>query len=359
MKTDAVKNNLLRPAVRELKPYVSPEYAYRRKMDLNESPFDLPQEVKREIFARLESQPWQRYHDELEQPLKKALARYAGHTAEGVLIGNGSNELIFHALLASVPAGGAVVYPEPSFPLYRQNAAVIGGEPAPFRLEDKDFSFEAKTVLELAESRRAAAAIICSPNNPTGNRVPNSVIEEVALGLDCLVIVDEAYMQFAGDNALGLLASCPNLVILRTFSKAFGLAGMRFGYGLCRPEIAVEIAKVQLPHHVNFFTQTAALTLLEYPELIARRVKAVKKERSFLTGELSALPGVRVHPSEANFVLVELEKKSPSEIFPALLERGILVRNISSYPGLSRCLRITVGRHEDNLALVTAMGEVL
>ena len=169
----------------------------------------------------------------------------------------------------------------------------------------------------------------------------------------------EAYMQFAQDNALALLESCPNLVILRTFSKAFGLAGMRFGYCLCSPELAAETAKVQLPHHVNFFTQTAALTLLEYPGMIEERVAAVKSERSTLTAELSSLPGIKVYPSEANFLLVEFREMQPGEVFEALLGKGILVRNISNYPGLSKCLRITVGPKEDNLALVEAMREVL
>ena len=359
MKPGTPIKNLVRRELRELKGYVSPRYAFERKMDLNESPFDLPAAVKQEIFARLESQPWQRYHDELEHPLKEALARYAGHIPEGVLIGNGSNELIFHALLSSVTAGEAVVFPEPSFSLYHQNTVVIGGKYVPFRLNEADFSVDPKKVIELAEKHQARAVILCSPNNPTGNRVPNEVIEEIALALDCIVTVDEAYLQFAEDHAFRLLESCSNLVILRTFSKAFGLASMRFGYALCLPELAAEIDKVQLPHHVNFFSQTAALTLLEHPELIADQVAAIKRERSFLSGELSLLPGVKVYPSEANFVLVEFNKKRPEEVFGALLERGILVRNISNYPGLSRCLRITVGPEADNRALVAAMGEVL
>ena len=359
MKISTAIKNLVRPELRELKPYVSPAYAFERKMDLNESPFDLPKQVKQEIFARLESEPWQCYHDELELPLKKALARYAGHTPEGVLFGNGSNELIFQVLLASVRDGQAVVFPEPSFSLYRQNAVVVGGKPVPFRLNQEDFSVDPAVVIELAAKHKARAVILCSPNNPTGNRVPNEVIEEIALGAGCIVAVDEAYMQFAENNALALLETFPNLVILRTFSKAFGLAGMRFGYCLCRQELAAETAKVQLPHHVNFFSQSAALTLLEHPGLIEDQVAAIKRERSFLSAELSALPGVKIYPSEANFLLLEFDNRRPGEVFDALLEKGILVRNISNYPGLSRCLRVTVGPRADNRVLVAAMSKVL
>ncbi|MEA2063884.1 MAG: histidinol-phosphate transaminase, partial [Gemmatimonadota bacterium] len=161
------------------------------------------------------------------------------------------------------------------------------------------------------------------------------------------------------DNAFSLLAECPNLLILRTFSKAFGLAGMRFGYCLCAPELAAEISKVQLPHHVNYFTQTAALVLLGHKDLVEQRVAEIKREREFIEREISVLTGVKVFPSEANFLLVEFSTKTPDDMFNALLETGILVRNISNYPGLSHCLRITVGPGEDNRALVKALAGVL
>ncbi len=349
----------LRPELLDLKPYRSPAFEYKLKMDLNESPFDLPVTVKAELWGRVSKLLWQRYHDEFEPPLKSALSGYADWSEDGILIGNGSNELIFHSLLAIVPDGAAVVYPEPSFSLYRQNSVVVGGRPVGFSLESGDFSADPRRVLRLCREHKARAVVLCSPNNPTGNRVPDETIAAIAESAGCAVIVDEAYCQFASGDARSLLEAHPNLVLLRTFSKAFGLAGLRFGFSLCAPKLALEISKVQLPHHVNFFTQLAALTMLGHMDLVNKRIAELKHERERLSTALSALPGVRVYPSEANFILIELAERKPDEVFRALLERGILVRNISNYPGLSRCLRLTVGLRADNEALAAALREVL
>ena len=359
MDNKLLTGNKIRPEIRQLKPYKSPLFEYRIKLDLNESPFDIPSEVKEKIFDKMRTLLWQRYHDEFEEPLIHAVGDYICHPEQGILIGNGSNELIFHALLAVVRTGAAVVYPEPSFSLYRQNVVVLGGKPAPFSLCPDDFSVDAGEVIRLAGSLEAAAVILCSPNNPTGGRTSNEDIEKICSSLDTLVLVDEAYAQFAEQNAFELLEKCPNLVLLRTFSKAFGLAGLRFGFALCAPEIAGEIRKVQLPHHVNFFTQVAAMAMLENPAMIEDRVAAIKKDREFLQRELGGIAGVKPYPSEANFILAEFGKISPGEVFQGLLERGILVRNISNYPNLERCLRITVGRPEENQELIGALKEVL
>lgn len=356
-KKEAVE--LVRPELAALSPYRSPAFRHRIKMDLNESPFDLPEQVKLDIAARMNGLLWQRYHDEFEEPLKEALAGYAGWPADGILIGNGSNELIFHSLLATVRPGETVLYPEPSFSLYRQNAVVVGGNPVGFDLQGPDFSVDPEKVTDLACRHKARAVVLCSPNNPTGNRIPNEIVDRISGALGSAVIVDEAYCQFAAGDAGALLKEHPNLVLLRTFSKAFGMAGLRFGFALCAPGLAREISKVQLPHHVNFFTQLAALAMLEQMELVTSRIVALKAERESLATELSKLPGLKVFPSEANFILVELSGRSPGEVFDSLLARGILVRNISNYRGLSRCLRLTVGLREDNEALVAALREVM
>jgi histidinol-phosphate aminotransferase len=349
----------IRSEILKLKPYRSPHFECRIKLDLNENPFDLPQEVKEEVFQRVKPLLWQRYHDEFEEPLKKALADHLGHDPRGILIGNGSNELIFHSLLAAVSTGDSVVYSEPSFSLYRQNVLVLGGKPVAFKLGGDYFSVDSGEVIELARVSSARAVVLCSPNNPTGGSAPTEVIEEIVRSVSCLVVVDEAYGHFASDSALRLAGKYPNLVILRTFSKAFGLAGLRFGFGISSPELASEIAKVQLPHHVNFFTQLTALTLLRHPELLEEKVAAIKSGRKFLEKEMKLLPGLKVFPSQANFIMVELKRKSPAEIFNFLLSRGILVRDVSDYPCLDRCLRITIGSQPDNEAFLAAFREAL
>ncbi len=268
---DSMIDSIIREEIRALKPYRSPRHHFRIKLDLNESPFDLPVELKKRLQARVESLLWQRYHDEFEEPLREALAAHLGMPEAGILIGNGSNELIFHSLLAAVRHGDPVLIPEPSFSLYRQNALVLGGEPLPFTLKAPAYLPDPEEVLALAASTHPAAVVLCSPNNPTGGLVPTAEIARIAEGIAGLVVVDEAYAQFAEDNCQRLVADHPNLIVLRTFSKYFGLAGLRFGYSVSGKELAEQIAKVQLPHHVNFFTQLCALELLAEPELIAHR----------------------------------------------------------------------------------------
>ena len=174
-----------------------------------------------------------------------------------------------------------------------------------------------------------------------------------------LVVVDEAYAQFADSNAFGLLASCPNLVILRTFSKAFGLAGLRFGYLFARPELAREIGKVQLPHHVGFFTQLAATALLKNASVMEQRVASLVAEREKLIDRLEEIGKISPLPSQSNYILIESTAMEAPELFERLLEHGVLIRNVSNYPGLARYLRITVGDSGENDALIEALAEVL
>ncbi len=357
MSDDTVK--IIRPEIEGLKPYQSPHYKWRVKLDLNESPFDVPPEVKRDIWERVEKLQWQRYHDEFERPLIEQLAAYENHDPDGVLIGNGSNELIFHSLLSVIRHGDTVVIPEPTFSLYRQNVTVLGGTVETVMLNAGDFSLDTDALLAKAAETNARAIVICSPNNPTANLISNESIERVCRQFDGMVVLDEAYAQFADSNALGLLASCPNLVILRTFSKAFGLAGLRFGYLLAHPGLAREIAKVQLPHHVGFFTQLAATALLDNAELMEQRVASLVAEREKLIERLEGIGKISPLPSQSNYILIESTAMEAPKLFERLLEKGVLIRNVSNYPGLSRYLRITVGTAGENDELIGALGEVL
>ncbi len=350
---------IIRPEIAGLKPYQSPDFKWRVKLDLNESPFDVPAQVKREIWERVENIQWQRYHDEFERPLVEQLASYENHDPDGVLIGNGSNELIFHSLLSVVRHGDTVVIPEPTFSLYAQNVTVLGGTAETVMLRQGDFSLDTEALLARARQTNARAIVLCSPNNPTANLLSNQSIERVCSQFSGLVVLDEAYAQFAGSNAFGLLASCPNLVILRTFSKAFGLAGLRFGYMLANPALAREISKVQLPHHVGFFTQLAATVLIENASVMEQRVASLVSERDKLIKNLAAIQGVSPLPSQSNFILIESTAIRAPLLFKRLLDKGVLIRNVSNYPGLSRYLRITVGTAGENDELLGALGEVL
>jgi histidinol-phosphate aminotransferase len=173
------------------------------------------------------------------------------------------------------------------------------------------------------------------------------------------VVVDEAYHEFSGETVVPLLARHPNLVVLRTFSKAMALAGLRVGYLLAAPELVREINKARLPYNINFLSQEAAMATLEDYRPLAETVARLIRLREELAAALGRMPGLRVYPSRANFLLVELAEADPKAVFEALYARGVLVRDVTSYPMLSRCLRISVGSEEENAVLLQAMPEAL
>ena len=214
----------------------------------------------------------------------------------------------------------------------------------------------------LLEARRASGAtltIVCSPNNPTGTSLSPADVERLCNDSDSLVVIDEAYHEFAGASVVPLLERHPNLVVLRTFSKAMALAGLRVGYLLASPELVREVNKARLPYNVNFFSQAAALAALEEPEVLALSVRRLVRERERLLARLPDVPGVRAWPSSANFFLLELPSADPKAVFASLLRRGVLVRDVSSYPTLSRCLRVSVGSEPENEAFLHALGSAL
>jgi histidinol-phosphate aminotransferase len=235
---------------------------------------------------------------------------------------------------------------------------VLGGEAVRVDL-GPDLEYDVEALRSARRAAGAAVTIVCTPNNPTGGILPLEAIERLCQDSDGLVVIDEAYHEFAGTTAVPLLTRHPNLVVLRTFSKAMGLAGLRLGYLLAQPELVREVNKARLPYNVNIFTQTAALAALEEPQALVANVGRLVRLREEVFTRLRALPGLRVYPSRANFLLLELEQAAPQAVFEALLARGILVRDVTSYPRLARCLRVSVGSEEENEALVVALQEAL
>jgi histidinol-phosphate/aromatic aminotransferase/cobyric acid decarboxylase-like protein len=173
------------------------------------------------------------------------------------------------------------------------------------------------------------------------------------------VVVDEAYHEFAGETVVPLLERHPNLVVLRTFSKALALAGLRVGYLLASPELVREIDKARLPYNINFFSQQAALAVLAERDALGETVRRLVRERERLLARLADVPGVRAWPSRANFFLLELLSAEPKAVFAAMARRGVLVRDVTSYPLLSRCLRVSVGTEAENDAFLRALGTAL
>jgi len=345
---------VLRPDLENLAPYqVQPVKNGLIRLDANENPFDFPLFLQEEIYRQLKSGSFTRYPDDLAGELRKALARLTGVPEEGIIPGNGSDELILNLCLA-VGSGALVAIATPTFSMYRVNSLVAGAVPveAP-RKKEAGFALDLDRLSEIAANEKTRLIFLCSPNNPTGNAVPVADTAALLERSAALVAVDEAYIEFGGETCLPLLEKYENLVILRTFSKAFGLAGLRVGYLLGRPGVVKELLRVKQPFNLSTFAQVAACTVLAHQEEFRKMAAAIRRARDLLAQELAALPGVEVYPSEANFILFRTRRPA-QEVFHRLAQEGILVRNLHG-PGLEECLRVTVGREEENEIFLAKM----
>ena len=350
---------LVKPAVRAQAAYTLRAPAARRKLNQNECPLDLPPALKRAVLDAVAAEPWQRYPEFVPAELLARLAAHYGWVPDGVLAGNGSNELIQATLSVVLGAGDAVVAPSPTFSLYRLLTGVLGGRYVPVPLGE-GFAYDVDRIIAAAARERARVVVLNSPNNPTGSALPAGAVERVLRETDALVLCDEAYQEFGGPSAIPLLRRSSRLIVLRTFSKAMGMAGLRFGVALAHPEMAAELAKGKLPYNVNLVTLTAAGLALGEARLLRERTEAVVATRDRFVAELAGVPGLTVYPTAANFVLVRCRARPAREIFRRLYdEHGILVRDVSGSAELTECLRISIGTEEDMDAVLAALREIV
>ena len=349
--------NKIKPRVRRLKAYtLSPERG-RVKINQNENPWDMPEELKREVERRLRARAWSRYPDFVPASLHEKLAAFAGWTADGVVAGSGSNELIQATLMVTVGEGRRVLISEPTFALYRQITTVLGGEVLSVPLTP-ELTFDVPALRHAVETQAPDVVILCSPNNPTGCRIAEDDLRALLAVTRGIVVVDEAYFEFAGKSAATLLAGHENLVVFRTFSKAMAMAALRVGYLLAAPALAREIGKAVLPYNLNAFSQTAAEVAVEmYDDLLRPPVGRVVAERGRLFEALGRIEGLAPVASQANFMVVRTALE-PRRVFRELLERDILVRDVSGYPMLKDYFRVSVGTPEENDALIAALKEI-
>lgn len=353
------------PALGLVKPSVRAQTAYHldapvtaRKLNQNEAPADLPEDLKREILARAAAMPWHRYPPFVPTRLTAVLARRHDWVPEGVLVGNGSNEVIQAALTVSVAPDAAVVVPQPTFALYRLLTGVLGGRYVPVPL-GPDYAFDVDALVEAVRRERATVVVLTSPNNPTGSALPDGAVERMLFETDALVVCDEAYQDFGGPTAVPLLKRSARLIVLRTFSKAMGMAGLRFGYALAHPDLSREVAKAKLPYNVNVITLAAAEVVLDHAERFRAIHRAVVAERDRFQRALAGIPGIRVFPSQANFVLFRPERLPARAVFRRLIdEYGILVRDVSAGAGLTECLRVSIGTREDMDAVLAGLRQI-
>ena len=338
---------LARPNVWALKPYSSARDEYSGVeasvfLDANENPYHAP---------------YNRYPDPLQKDLKGLIAPLKQVREEQIFLGNGSDEaidLIFRAFCR--PSVDNVVAIDPTYGMYQVCAEVNDVEYRKVLL-DENYQFSADKLLA-ASDERTKAIFLCSPNNPTGNNLCRAEIEKLLLSFEGLVIVDEAYIDFSGARSFLLdLDNYPNLIVLQTFSKAWGCAAIRLGMAFASKEIIGLFNKIKYPYNVNLLTQNEAIALLKEPSTIADWVDALLKERSRLMDAFLSLPCcVHIYSTDANFFLAKVT--DAKRIYDYLVSKGIIVRNRTKVALCGNCLRITIGTPEENNVLLDALKDV-
>jgi histidinol-phosphate aminotransferase len=342
-----------RPGLRGVAPYVSPQLEVAARLNTNECPHPLPQGFIEELSRVTHDLPLHRYPDGQMSRLREDLASHTGHPVEGIWIANGSNEIITELLQAYGGPNRRALTFEPTYLLHSRLSWLTHTDlmrhelDAPYTLDD--------AAIAAAVGVDPDIVFVCSPNNPTGNAQPVDAVASLAASLPTkLVIVDEAYIEFGGESSLKLVAEAPNIAVVRTFSKAFALAGARIGYTLTSPEIVGDLQRVRLPYHVSALTQATAITALKFEREAMGVLDAIRIERDRIVTALQRMPGVVVYPSDANFVLF-VPPKPAAEVWQALLDRSVLVRDLSAV--VPNALRVSAGAtHEVDLFLDSLKG---
>ncbi|MEW5763831.1 MAG: histidinol-phosphate transaminase [Acidobacteriota bacterium] len=351
--------NAFRPEVLALRAYFMEEPPLPVKANQNESPWDWPEELKREALERLAATPFHRYPAFRGSRLASLLCERWGLPEGSCLLGNGSNELLAALFTACLGEGRSGLIPSPSFSLYRQLILLARGEVREVALSE-NMDYDLDPWVQALEDFSPAVALVGSPNNPTGSLLPRSGLERLLEAAPGIVAVDEAYGEFSMEpSAASLLPGRDNLVVLRTFSKAWGSAALRLGYLLASPAVAEQVAKALLPYNVSPLALTLGEAALTRREIFEGRVRDLLRSRAELSERLGRIEGLRVYASEANFILVRLERWEAAEVHSALKARGVLVRDVSAHPALRGCLRISVGTPAENDAVLEALKEVV
>lgn len=334
-------NALLRPNIRQLKPYSSARTEFKGEADIlldaNESPYN---------------SPYNRYPDPFQQKLKERIATLKSICLEQIFIGNGSDEIIDLLIRAfCVPSKDKILTFSPSYTMYITSAEINDVEVLELPLTT-DYTLPIDEIISTCNDENLKIIFICSPNNPVGNVVTREEVEQVCKSFRGLVVLDEAYADFSSQGSmLDLLSTYPNLAIIQTLSKAYGMAGLRLGLGFGSPELVAILNKIKPPYNVSQSTQDLVLDRLINPEETKRQINEIVLNREILSNFLlSSTLFDRVFPSEANFILVQSDKYM--ELYNYLCEQGVVVRVRNIPPLLNQGLRFTVGNQHENEALM-------
>lgn len=339
----------------ELESYKAESNIQCIALDKNEIPWSLNEKVEEALIRKIKAMDFNRYPDSGCTALKKAISGYTGINTDSIAVGNGSDELISILLQTFIEPGDTLAVHNPTFAMYKIYGTICGAGILEYDL-DSSFGFKLDEYISCLKKEKPKLVFLCNPNNPTGRMLELSEIERIVKALDSVVIVDEAYYEFSGVTAAGLLARYDNLIVLRTFSKAFGLAGLRIGYMLACPSVISYIDRIRSPFNVSTFAQAAAEEVLKNIDRVAERIEIIKSERERLTVLLKELEGLQCFESRSNFILIR--SSFAEKIDKRLQEAGICIRSFSNTV-LKDCLRITIGSPEENDRLYKAVKEAM
>jgi len=306
------------------------------KLDANENPYGVAQEVLDELGR---AKYLSIYPDPAQKAIRKHIADYVGSTANNIVAGAGADELIDLLCRLTLNPGDRVLTFTPTFSYYKHVVELNGGEMVELE-RDQDYTINSNTLAAI-DLTGVKIVLLCSPNNPSGNMLQEAVLD-FFLDQDMLVVVDEAYYEFAGESFTAKIDACNNLVILRTFSKCFGLAGLRVGYGIMAPEVQNAIMKIKPPYSVNMAAEVALRVCVERQDIFAAQVTAMIATRDRVIAELQKQDGLEVYPSRSNFILTRIKDKNARDLKDKLEKKGILLRYFNT-PQLQNHLRISVG----------------
>ena len=348
---------IIRDDIRAMSAYPVPSAAGLIKLDAMENPYPLPAALRRAVAEDLAACEMNRYPDPTAPALKSCLREAMGIPQDmDILLGNGSDEIIQMVVQACARPGAVVMAPVPTFVMYRNYATIAGVRFVGVPLKG-DFALDVEAFLSEIRAHRPAVVFLSHPNNPTGNLFSTEAMLSILDAAPGLVVIDEAYQPFAQTSWLDKLPGFPNVILLRTMSK-LGLAGIRLGYAVGRPDWLSEIDKVRSPYNVNALTQCAAERILRSHEVLDAQAADIRASRDLLSARLAAIPGLTPFPSSANFILVRVP--DAPLLFSGLCKRGVLIKNLhGAHPLLEHCVRVTVGTPVENSSLLESIAAVL